>query len=144
MLLHPTVERLRALGLSAMAEAFVELQNTPDAAALPREDWLGLLVDREATSRENRKLARRLRTARLRQAAVVEDIDFAAPRGLDRALFLELASCHWLRAHQHLAIIGPTEPDSYCPSRYALTFPSHFDADRQTAAVAGGADRPAA
>jgi DNA replication protein DnaC len=108
MLLHPTVERLRALGLSAMADAFVELQNTPDAAALPREDWLGLLVDREATSRENRKLTRRLHAARLRQAAVVEDIDLATPRGLDRALFLELASCRWLREHQHLAIIGPT------------------------------------
>jgi DNA replication protein DnaC len=49
MLTHPTAERLRALGLTAMAEAFVELNNTPEAADLPREDWLGLLVDREAT-----------------------------------------------------------------------------------------------
>jgi hypothetical protein len=45
MLTHPTIERLRALGLAAMADAFVELQNTPEAADLPREDWLGLLVD---------------------------------------------------------------------------------------------------
>ena len=71
MLIHPTIERLRALGLSAMADAFIELQNVPDAAALTREDWLGLLVDREATSRENKRLARRLREARLRQSAVV-------------------------------------------------------------------------
>jgi hypothetical protein len=69
MLIHPTVERLRALGLTAMADAFVEMQNTPDAAELTREDWLGLLVDREATSRENRRLTRRLREAKLRQAA---------------------------------------------------------------------------
>ena len=70
MLIHPTVERLRALGLSAMADAFIEMQNAPEAAELTREDWLGLLVDREATSRENKRLARRLREAKLRQAAV--------------------------------------------------------------------------
>ena len=108
MLIHPTVERLRALGLSAMADAFIELQNEPDAAELTREDWLGLLVDREATSRENKRLARRLREAKLRQAAVVEDVNLHAPRGLDRALFQKLATCEWLRDHHHLIVIGPT------------------------------------
>jgi DNA replication protein DnaC len=108
MLIHPTVERLRALGLAAMADALVELQNAPDSAELTREDWLGLLVDREATSRENKRLARRLRDARLRQAAVVEDVDFRAPRGLDRALFQKLASCEWVRDHHHLVVVGPT------------------------------------
>jgi DNA replication protein DnaC len=108
MLIHPTVERLRALGLAAMADALVELQNAPDSAELTREDWLGLLVDREATSRENKRLARRLREARLRQAAVVEDVDFRAPRGLDRALFQTLASCEWVRDHHHLMVVGPT------------------------------------
>ena len=82
MLTHPTAERLRNLGLAAMADAFTELQNTPEAADLPREDWLGLLVDREATSRDNKRLARRLRDAKLRQAAIVEDTDFRTPRGL--------------------------------------------------------------
>ena len=71
MLIHPTVERLRALGLAAMADAFIEMQNAPDAAELTREDWLGLLVDREATSRENKRLARRLREARLDRKSVV-------------------------------------------------------------------------
>jgi DNA replication protein DnaC len=108
MLIHPTAERLRALGLAAMADALVELQNAPDAAELTREDWLGLLVDREATSRENKRLARRLREARLRQAAVVEDVDFRAPRGLDRALFQKLTSCEWVRDHHHLVVVGPT------------------------------------
>ena len=60
MLNHPTVERLRGLGLTAMAEAFTELRNTPEAADLSREDWLGLLVDREATSRDDKRLARRM------------------------------------------------------------------------------------
>jgi len=108
MLIHPTVERLRVLGLSAMADAFIEMQSAPEAAELTREDWLGLLVDREATSRENKRLARRLREARLRQAAVVEDVNLHAPRGLDRALFQKLATCQWLRDHHHLVIIGPT------------------------------------
>jgi DNA replication protein DnaC len=108
MLIHPTVERLRGLGLAAMADALVELQNAPDAAELSREDWLGLLVDREATSRENKRLARRLRDARLRQSAAVEDVDFRAPRGLDRVLFQKLASCAWVRDHHHLVVVGPT------------------------------------
>jgi DNA replication protein DnaC len=108
VLVHPTVERLRTLGLTAMADAFIELQNAPDAGELSREDWLGLLVDREATSRENKRLARRLREARLRQAAVVEDVDYRAPRGLDRALFQKLATGDWLREHHHLVMIGPT------------------------------------
>jgi len=108
MLIHPTVERLRTLGLTAMADALIELQNAPDAGELSREDWLGLLVDREATSRENKRLTRRLRDARLRQAAVVEDVDYRAHRGLDRALFQKLAGGDWLREHHHLVIVGPT------------------------------------
>ena len=108
MLIHPTVERLRALGLAAMADAFIEMQSAPEAAELTREDWLGLLVDREATSRENKRLARRLREARLRQSAVVEDVDLHAPRGLDRSLFHKLATCEWIRDHHHLVVVGPT------------------------------------
>ena len=108
MLIHPTAERLRGLGLSAMAEAFLELQSTAEAADLPREDWLGLLVDREATSRENKRLSRRLREAKLRQAAVIEDTDFRIQRGLDRTLFLKLAGCGWIREHNHVVIGGPT------------------------------------
>ncbi len=86
MLIHPTVERLRDIGLSAMADALVEMQSNPDAAELPHADWLGLLVDREATARDNRRLSRRLHTAKLRQAAVVENVDLRSSRGLDRAV----------------------------------------------------------
>ena len=108
MLIHPTVERLRALGLSAMAEALLELQNTPEAAELPHADWLGLLIDREATARDNRRLARRLQVAKLRQAAVIENVDLRTPRGLDRALFQKLTTGQWIRERQHLVITGPT------------------------------------
>jgi hypothetical protein len=107
MLIHPLAERLRGLGLTAMAEAFIEMQTTAAAGDLSREDWLGLLLDREATSRENKRLGRRLAQARLRQSAVIEDTDFRAPRGLDRALFLKLADCEWIRNSQHLIICGP-------------------------------------
>jgi DNA replication protein DnaC len=107
MLIHPLAERLRGLGLTAMADAFIEMQTAAAAADLSREDWLGLLLDREATSRENKRLGRRLAHARLRQCAVIEDTDFRASRGLDRALFLKLAGCEWIRNSQHLIICGP-------------------------------------
>jgi DNA replication protein DnaC len=101
-------ERLRDLGLSAMADAFLDLGNQSAAADLSREDWLGLLLDREVAARDSKRLARRLGAARLRQSAVVEDTDFRAPRGLDRALFHKLAGCDWIRQSQHLVIVGPT------------------------------------
>ena len=109
MLIHPLAERLRHLGMAAMADAFLELQTNAGAAELTREDWLGLLVDREATARDNKRLSRRLVHARLRQNAVIEDTDYRTPRGLDRALFQKLAGCDWIRHSQHLVISGPTD-----------------------------------
>ena len=108
MLIHPLAERLRGLGMAAMADAFLEMQTSSAATDLSREDWLGLLIDREATSRDNKRQGRRLSQARLRQAAVVEDTDFRTPRGLDRALFHKLSGCDWIRQSQHLVIGGPT------------------------------------
>jgi len=108
MLIHPTIERMHQLGLTGMADAFTELQDNPQAAELSREDWLGLLLDREHTVRDDKRLARRLRTARLRQAATVEDVDLRAPRGLDRSLFRKLVTCRWIHEPHHLIIIGPT------------------------------------
>ena len=109
MLIHPTVERLRAIGLHAMADALIELQDNPQAAELSHADWLGLLVDREITYRENRRVSRRLHVAKLRQAAVVENVDYRTSRGLDRALFQTLTTCQWIRDHHHLTIVGSTE-----------------------------------
>src|SRR4051795_7511594 len=91
MLTHPMAERLRDIGMTAMAEAFLEMQASSAAAELSREDWLGVRLDGEVTSRESKRLGRRLSQARLRQNAVIEDTDFRAPRGLDRALFHKLA-----------------------------------------------------
>jgi len=108
VLIHPTVERLRSLGLIAMADTLIELQNNPDAVEMPHPDWLGLLVDREVTARDNRRLARRLTNAKLRQAASIENVDYRTVRGLDRSLFQTLATCQWIRDHNHLVIVGPT------------------------------------
>ncbi len=108
MLIHPMVDRLRDLGLTAMADAFIEMRSQPAADDLSREDWLGLLVDREAAARDNKRLGRRLSHARLRQNAVIEDADLRTPRGLDRGLFQSLATCGWIRDSQHVLIGGPT------------------------------------
>jgi DNA replication protein DnaC len=112
MLIHPTIERLRSLGLAAMADTLIELQNNPEVAEMPHADWLGLLIDREMTFRDNRRLSRRLAAAKLRQAATIENIDYRTSRGLDRALFQTLTTSQWVQEHNHLAIVGPTEPAS--------------------------------
>ena len=108
MLTSPTLDKLFALNLAGMARALAEQRESPAYAELPFEDRLGLLVDREATERENRRLERYLRAAKLRVAASVEDVDFRAPRGLDRSVLLELAASRWVAAHQQVLITGPT------------------------------------
>src|SRR3954468_11373738 len=108
MLIHPTVERLRSLGLAAMADTLVEMQNNPQAAEMPHADWLGLLIDREATFRDNRRLTRRLTAAKLRQTATIENIDYRTARGHDPDLFQTTTTSQWVREHNHLAIVGPT------------------------------------
>jgi len=108
MLKHPTEERLSALGLTGMAKALEEQRRQPDIAALSFEERFALLVDREATERDNKRLITRLRFASLRQNAVVEDVDTKTPRGLDRALFQKLVGGEWIQRQQNLLIIGPT------------------------------------
>ena len=107
MLTHPTLQQLRAMKLDGMAQAFqeqLELGNTRD---LSFEERLGLLVDRELSSRDNRGLERRLKNARLKQQATPEDLDYQHPRALDPKLVRSLASCGWLKDHHNLIITGP-------------------------------------
>ena len=108
MLTHPTLERLIALGLTGMAKAFDDQRRQPDVAALPFEDRLAIMVDREVVERQNKCLATRLKFAGLRHLAVVEDIDLATPRGLDRTLFTSLVAGDWIERKLNLLIIGPT------------------------------------
>ncbi len=106
MLNHPTLDRLRELGLDGMAKGFRDLAANPESRALEHAEWLGLLVDQEVTLRQQKRFEARARAAKLRQAATVEDVDFRKPRGLDRTLFLHLASCDWVRQHRHCLITG--------------------------------------
>src|SRR3712207_9218023 len=107
MLTHPTSERLRSLGLVAMAQALEEQRRQPDLESLGFEERLALLVEREATGREDRRLRARLKFAGLRQSACVEDVDWRATRGLDRALFPRLAAGEWIDRHPGLLRTGP-------------------------------------
>lgn len=108
MLTHPTDQRLVALGLAGMAKALDEQRRQPDIDALPFEDRLALLVDREAIERENKRLVSRLKFAGLRQNAVVEDIDMKAARGLDKPLLAKLIAGDWIARHENLIIVGKT------------------------------------
>jgi DNA replication protein DnaC len=108
MMNHPTLEKLTELRLSGMKEALCEQQDMPDIEELDFEERLGLLVDREITAREDRRLKTRLRNARLRQQAAIEDLDYRHPRGLDKSLMRDLASCQWIKKHLNLLITGAT------------------------------------
>ncbi len=109
MLTQPTIEKLHAMRLRGMAEAFREQQEDPQVQRLSFEERLGLLIDRQWNWRANRALARRLKNARLEGHACLEDIDFGSARGLDRQLLRSLtAESHWVEQHQNLFLIGPT------------------------------------
>jgi len=108
MLKHPTLDLLNQLGLAGMAHAFAEFTANDEVKGLNHAEWLALLLDHEVTYRNDRRLALRLRQARLRHHAVPEDVDYRASRGLDRRLFERLLRGDWIAAHENLAIIGPT------------------------------------
>ena len=108
MLLHPTLEKLHRLRLAGMARAFEQQLTMPDIDSLSTEERLGLMVDHEITERDSRRLTTRLRRARCRHQAVVEDIDYQHPRGLDKSVVTKLASCQWVREHHNLILTGPT------------------------------------
>jgi DNA replication protein DnaC len=109
MLVHATIEKMTAMHLIAMAEAFQRQLTSAQFADLSFEDRVGMLIDQEWTAREPRKLQRRLQVANLRHQASLEDIDWQAPRrGLAKALIGSLATCAWIQPHQNLVIIGPT------------------------------------
>ncbi len=108
MLPHPTLDQLRELRLTGMAQAFAEMQDNPQAEHLGHGEWLALLLDREAAERHGRRLQYRLRNARLRHSqATIEDVDYRAPRHLDRALFKQLATGKWIAEKRDLLIVGP-------------------------------------
>lgn len=108
MLNQPTLNRLRELRLLGMAEAFTQQLEQPEVQQLAFDERFALLVEREATHRQNRRLQRLLQAAQFRQPACVEEIDFQPQRGLERRLIAALSNCDWIRQRQNLLITGAT------------------------------------
>lgn len=107
MLINPTIVMLRELGLTGMASAYQELEAQPEARSLEHGEWLALLLERETTTRRQKRFEARARAAKLRHDAQIENADFRAARGLDRNLFMKLAGCNWISQRHSLLLIGP-------------------------------------
>lgn len=108
MITEQTVEKMNALKLFGMRDAFAEQMEMSTYASLSFEERVGMLVDREWTDRENRKLERRMKAARLKIHACMEEIDYTGPRGLDESLMRTLASCAWIKSHASALVTGKT------------------------------------
>lgn len=109
MLNEPTMDKLRALRLDTFAAAWDEQQKNSELAKLSFDERLGLLVDAEWLARENKRLARLLKEAKLRLGqACVEEIDYPARRELDKAIIRQLAACRWVQEHQNVTVTGAT------------------------------------
>jgi DNA replication protein DnaC len=108
MLIHPTLDQLRALRLDGMVQAFIELEAQEATRDLSHAEWLALLLDREVVTRDTRRFQIRMRSARLRHSqASIEDVNYRAPRHLDKALFQQLATGRWVAEHRSLLVTGP-------------------------------------
>jgi len=109
MLTHPTLDQMAALGLTGMADAWKALAEQDPGQALDRNEWLGLMLDREASARADKRFANRLRNAKMRfPNACIEDVNFAASRGLDRRQVLALAQGEWIKAKEQIILTGQT------------------------------------
>jgi DNA replication protein DnaC len=108
MLKHPTLDKLKTLKLHGMIEGLQDQAQHPASEQMSFEERLGLLVDREMTERLDRRLKTRLQQAKLKHNACLEDVNYQADRGLDRALLQSLQDCRWIKNHLNVLITGPT------------------------------------
>jgi DNA replication protein DnaC len=108
MLMEQTADRLYAMKLNGMADAFKEQLAQPDLTDLSFEERFALLVDRHWTWKEDRRMNRLLNNAKLKDNACIEDVDFKTPRGLDKSVILRLAGSDWIKKAQNIIITGPT------------------------------------
>ena len=106
---EPTIDKLRGLRLGALADAWLEQQGSADIQALAFDERLAMLVDAEWLDRQNKKLTRNLREAKLRLSqAAIEDIEYSAKRKLEKPVIRQLATCQWIEGHQNVIITGKT------------------------------------
>ena len=108
MLNEQTIEKLYHMRLNGMADAFKEQLQQPEINDLSFEERFALLVDRQWTWSEDRRMKRLLSNAKLKINGCIEDIDYKTPRALDKSLILRLANCDWIKNAQNVIIIGPT------------------------------------
>ena len=108
MLNQQTLEKLHALRLTGMAEAYRKQMEEAEMAGLSFEERFGLLVDQHWTWRENQAMARRLKRSKLDAEPCVEDINYRHPRGLDRSLMRTLTSSQWVARRLSILFIGST------------------------------------
>jgi len=106
---EPTLQKLKALKLDAFATTWLEQQRDPEMSKVPFDERLGYLVDAECLARENTRLGRLLRDAKLKiPTACVEDVDYPPRRELDKAVVRQLATCRWIAEHHNVCISGAT------------------------------------
>ena len=108
MLNHNTIEGLRSLRLPAMASGLLTQREQPDYSSLSFEERLGLLVDAELLQRQNRRLERVFKAAKLAAGASSEDVDYSSARGLDKTMFVSLVNSDWVEHHHNVIVLGPT------------------------------------
>ncbi|WP_298404918.1 IS21-like element helper ATPase IstB [Ferrimicrobium sp.] len=140
MLNNQTMSALAKLGLNGMEAAFREQLESVQYLELSFEERFAMLVDREVMDREARRLTTRLRAAKLRHQASLEDLDFRTPRGLDRSAIMGFSSSHWVDAHQNILVTGPTGVGkSYlaCALAYAGIRSGHSALYRRVPALLG-------
>ncbi len=107
MLSMPILDKLRTLRLYGILKSYQEQTESSDYADLSFEERFGLMIDREITEQENKRLNSRLRRAKLRQQACMENIDYRAPRGLDKSLMKRLSTDQWIKERLNILITGP-------------------------------------
>ena len=108
MMTQQTLDMLYDMKLTAMAEGFSEQLGQPDLTELSFEDRFAMLVDRQWNFKENRRMDRLLKTAKLKDSACIENIDFKTPRSLDKSLIVRLSAADWIKKYQNVIIVGPT------------------------------------
>jgi DNA replication protein DnaC len=107
MLTIPILDKLRSLRLYGLLKSYQEQTQSSEYADLSFEERFGLMVDREQTEQENKRLNSRLRRAKLRHQACMENIDYRSPRGLDKSLMKQLSTGQWIKERLNILITGP-------------------------------------
>lgn len=108
MILHPIIDDLKKLRLAGAIEALESQMKNPESKNLTFEERLALLIDNELIYRENKKLSNRLKKAKFKQNACMQDVDYKSPRGLSRSFFMSFENCQWIRSYRNILITGAT------------------------------------